>query len=65
MTDFTKMDDKELAYLMEEWKGSALLRWSDFTEKEKLFFRNLQDEIIRRFISEKSGETMEDEEKCG
>ena len=50
MGNLSEMDDHELAYMLYEWRGDALLSWDSFTDDDKRNFRRMQDEACRRFI---------------
>lgn len=50
MANFREMSDYELAYMLHEWMGDALLSWDSFTDDDKKNFRRMEQEACRRFI---------------
>ena len=40
----------DLAVTLNDFMAAAFLRWDDFTDSERTYFRRLQDEACKRFV---------------
>lgn len=50
--NFSTMSDEDLADDLYHWIGDASNAWDHFSEKEKQFFRRLENEACSRFVRE-------------
>ena len=60
MINYQKVSDAELAEMLSNWMSDAANSWDHFDEKEKIFFRGLQDEACKRFIEQHTKEAADE-----
>lgn len=50
MQNMQQMTDYDLAVTLSDYMAAAFLRWDDFTDSEKTYFRRLESEACNRFV---------------
>lgn len=60
MSTYKDLSDAELAETLSNWMGDALNSWDHFSDEEKSFFRQLQDEACKRFIMQNTKEAADE-----